>query len=100
MPWVIRTIRYRKPVPGTSAARRRETHGAVLPRQTRRRPSRTCCSNTWFFFTSNLGFPIIDSNILLTQQDIDDIIAFLKLIRSEQWVPDSRVRGAYVVVDR
>jgi cytochrome c peroxidase len=33
-----------------------------------------------FFFTSNLGFPITDSNILLTQQDIDDIIAFLKLL--------------------
>jgi hypothetical protein len=34
-----------------------------------------------FFFTSNLGFPITDSNILLTQQDRDDIIAFLKLLR-------------------
>jgi Di-haem cytochrome c peroxidase len=34
-----------------------------------------------FFFTSNLGFPITDSNILLTPQDIDDIIAFLKLLR-------------------
>jgi cytochrome c peroxidase len=33
-----------------------------------------------FFFTSNLGFPITDSNILLTQQDIEDIIAFLKLL--------------------
>jgi cytochrome c peroxidase len=33
-----------------------------------------------FFFTSNLGFPITDSNILLTQQDIDDIIAFLRLL--------------------
>ena len=31
-----------------------------------------------FFFTSNLGFPITDSNILLTEQDIDDIIAFLR----------------------
>jgi hypothetical protein len=33
-----------------------------------------------FFFTSNLGFPITDSNILLTQQDIEDIIAFLRLL--------------------
>jgi cytochrome c peroxidase len=33
-----------------------------------------------FFFTSNLGFPITDSNILLTQQDVDDIIAFLRLL--------------------
>jgi hypothetical protein len=33
-----------------------------------------------FFFTSNLGFPITDSNILLTQQDIQDIIAFLRLL--------------------
>jgi hypothetical protein len=33
-----------------------------------------------FFFTSNLGFPITDSNILLTPQDIDDIIAFLRLL--------------------
>lgn len=33
-----------------------------------------------FFFTANLGFPITDSNILLTDQDIRDIIAFLKLL--------------------
>jgi cytochrome c peroxidase len=33
-----------------------------------------------FFFTSNLGFPITDSNILLTEQDIEDIIAFLRLL--------------------
>ena len=33
-----------------------------------------------FFFTSNHGFPITDSNILLTQQDIDDIISFLKIL--------------------
>jgi hypothetical protein len=33
-----------------------------------------------FMFTSNLGFPITDSNILLTQQDIEDIIAFLRLL--------------------
>ena len=33
-----------------------------------------------FMFTSNLGFPITDSNILLTQQDIRDIIAFLRLL--------------------
>ena len=33
-----------------------------------------------FMFTSNLGFPITDSNILLTQQDIKDIIAFLRLL--------------------
>jgi cytochrome c peroxidase len=31
-----------------------------------------------FFFTSNIGFPITDSNILLTEQDILDIIAFLR----------------------
>ena len=31
-----------------------------------------------FFFTANLGFPITDSNILLTEQDIADIIAFLR----------------------
>jgi hypothetical protein len=34
-----------------------------------------------FFFTSNLGFPITDSNILLTEQDRNDIIAFLRLLR-------------------
>ena len=33
-----------------------------------------------FFFTANVGFPITDSNILLTQQDIQDIIAFLRLL--------------------
>jgi cytochrome c553 len=33
-----------------------------------------------FMFTSNLGFPITDSNILLTEQDIGDIIAFLRLL--------------------
>jgi hypothetical protein len=33
-----------------------------------------------FFFTSNLGFPITDSNIRLTQQDIEDIIAFLRIL--------------------
>jgi cytochrome c peroxidase len=33
-----------------------------------------------FFFTSNIGFPITDSNILLTRQDIDDILAFLRLL--------------------
>ena len=33
-----------------------------------------------FFFTSNLGFPITDSNILLTEQDIADIVAFLRLL--------------------
>jgi hypothetical protein len=33
-----------------------------------------------FMFTANIGFPITDSNILLTQQDIDDIIAFLRLL--------------------
>ena len=33
-----------------------------------------------FLFTANLGFPITDSNILLTEQDIADIIAFLRLL--------------------
>ena len=33
-----------------------------------------------FMFTSNAGFPITDSNILLTKQDIIDIIAFLRLL--------------------
>ena len=33
-----------------------------------------------FLFTSNLGVPLTDSNILLTEQDIRDIIAFLKLL--------------------
>ena len=33
-----------------------------------------------FLFTSNIGFPITDSNILLTDQDIADIIAFMKLL--------------------
>jgi hypothetical protein len=33
-----------------------------------------------FFFTSNLGVPITDSNILLTDQDIEDIIAFLRIL--------------------
>ena len=31
-------------------------------------------------FTSNLDFPITDSNILLTPQDIQDIIAVLRLL--------------------
>ena len=33
-----------------------------------------------FLFTSNQGFPLTDSNILLTEQDITDIIAFLRLL--------------------
>ena len=33
-----------------------------------------------FMFTSNIGFPLTDSNILLTEQDIRDIIAFLRLL--------------------
>ena len=33
-----------------------------------------------FMFTSNAGFPLTDSNILLTDQDIKDIIAFLRLL--------------------
>jgi hypothetical protein len=33
-----------------------------------------------FMFTSNTGFPLTDSNILLTDQDIRDIIAFLRLL--------------------
>ena len=33
-----------------------------------------------FMFTSNSGFPLTDSNILLTPQDIQDIIAFLRLL--------------------
>lgn len=33
-----------------------------------------------FMFTSNAGFPLTDSNILLTEQDIQDIIAFLRLL--------------------
>ena len=33
-----------------------------------------------FMFTSNQGFPLTDSNILLTAQDITDIIAFLRLL--------------------
>jgi cytochrome c peroxidase len=33
-----------------------------------------------FFFTANAGFPITDSNILLTDQDVRDIIAYLKLL--------------------
>jgi cytochrome c peroxidase len=33
-----------------------------------------------FMFTSNAGFPLTDSNILLTEQDIRDIIAFLRLL--------------------
>ena len=33
-----------------------------------------------FMFTSNLGVPLTDSNILLTEQDIRDIIAFLRLL--------------------
>ena len=33
-----------------------------------------------FMFTSNVGFPLTDSNILLTEQDIQDIIAFLRLL--------------------
>jgi cytochrome c553 len=33
-----------------------------------------------FMFTSNVGFPLTDSNILLTEQDIRDIIAFLRLL--------------------
>ena len=33
-----------------------------------------------FMFTGTLGFPLTDSNILLTEQDITDIIAFLRLL--------------------
>ncbi len=33
-----------------------------------------------FMFTSNTGFPLTDSNILLTEQDVRDIIAFLRLL--------------------
>lgn len=33
-----------------------------------------------FMFESNLGFPITDSNVELTEQDIEDIIAFLNLL--------------------
>jgi cytochrome c peroxidase len=33
-----------------------------------------------FMFTSNQGFPLTDSNIQLTPQDIQDIIAFLRLL--------------------
>jgi cytochrome c peroxidase len=33
-----------------------------------------------FMFTSNTGFPLTDSNILLTRQDIQDIIAYLRLL--------------------
>jgi cytochrome c peroxidase len=33
-----------------------------------------------FLFTANIGVPITDSNILLTDQDIADIIAFLRLL--------------------
>ena len=33
-----------------------------------------------YFFTANIGFPITDSNILLTEQDIADILAFLRLL--------------------
>ena len=33
-----------------------------------------------FMFTSNQGFPLTDSNILLTPQDIQDIVAFLRLL--------------------
>jgi hypothetical protein len=33
-----------------------------------------------FMFTANLGVPIFDSKILLTEQDIKDIIAFLRLL--------------------
>jgi hypothetical protein len=33
-----------------------------------------------FLFTSNQGFPITDSNIFLTPNDIVDIIAFLRLL--------------------
>jgi cytochrome c peroxidase len=33
-----------------------------------------------FMFTANTGFPLNDSNILLTAQDIEDIIAFMRLL--------------------
>jgi hypothetical protein len=33
-----------------------------------------------FMFTANTGFPLNDSNILLTPQDIKDIIAFMRLL--------------------
>lgn len=33
-----------------------------------------------FMFESNVGFPITDGNIELTEQDIEDIIAFLELL--------------------
>ncbi|REJ73123.1 MAG: hypothetical protein DWQ36_25445 [Acidobacteria bacterium] len=33
-----------------------------------------------FMFESNVGFPITDSNVELTEQDIEDIVAFLRLL--------------------
>lgn len=33
-----------------------------------------------FMFTSNTGFPLTDSNIILTQQDKDDLVAFMQLL--------------------
>ena len=61
------------------AAAWRQAHGALLPRQLCEGP-RGVLEQYVFMFTSNQGFPITDSNILLTQQDIRDIIAFLKLL--------------------
>jgi cytochrome c peroxidase len=33
-----------------------------------------------FMFDSQLGFPITDGNVELTDQDVQDMIAFLKLL--------------------
>lgn len=33
-----------------------------------------------FMFTSNTGFPITDSNVELTEQDIEDLLAYMELL--------------------
>ncbi len=33
-----------------------------------------------FMFESNMGFPITDGNVELTEQDIEDLVAFMKLL--------------------
>ena len=62
-----------------AAASRREVYGAVL-HDNSAKDLEAVLEQYAFMFTSNSGFPLTDSNIFLTEQDIKDIIAFLRLL--------------------
>jgi hypothetical protein len=72
--------RHRLPPPAGSGATRQFDRKRASELAPRGRQLVLAGRDQVFFFTSNLGFPITDSNILLTEQDIDDIIAFLRLL--------------------